>query len=199
MIGQQGFLISLTAALGSCFLLPSRIIKQKGLILPVLMKKLEIKTAVHVFQDAEQLPEIDRQLLAHAVAALDQSYSPYSNFQVGAALLLENGAIVLGSNQENASYPLCLCAERVALAAASSTQAGLAIKSIAITARNPKKLISQPVSPCGACRQVMCESENRQTQAMRVILRGETGAVYILDSAKDLLPLSFDASFLTGD
>ncbi|MEM1319780.1 MAG: cytidine deaminase [Bacteroidota bacterium] len=162
------------------------------------MKKLEINTKIEVYQNLDELPGEDRQLLLAATQALAHSYSPYSNFKVAAALRLNNGQIVTGSNQENASYPLCLCAERVALAAADATYNGIPIQAIAITARHPERIMEQPAAPCGACRQVMCESEQKLGQPMRVLLRGERGIIYALDSASDLLPLAFAPDQLLG-
>ena len=160
------------------------------------MKKLVLETAVEVYTDLSELSETDQQLIVLARASLDDSYSPYSQFQVGAGLLLQNGKMIGGSNQENASYPLCLCAERVALSAAASQYAQIPITAMAVTARNPKKPLSQPISPCGACRQVIFETEQKYHQDIRIILQGEMGDIYILKSAKDLLPLSFEGSFL---
>ena len=160
------------------------------------MKKLELKTTIYSYEDESHLPIEDQQLMALAVESLQHSYSPYSNFKVGAALLLENGALIPGSNQENAAYPLCLCAERVALAAAASQHPGVPVRAIAVTARNVKQTLFKPVSPCGSCRQVLAESENRSKVAMRVLLQGQSGEVYRFDSVKDLLPLSFDGKVL---
>lgn len=146
--------------------------------------------------DASSLDTAPQELLLAARAALDKAYAPYSNFQVGAALLLTNGEIVSGANFENAAYPMCLCAERSAIATAVSTYPSEAITQIAITVRNPAKAVLQPAAPCGACRQVMVEAEHRQGQDMEVLLQGESGAVYQLASAKVLLPFYFDGSFL---
>lgn len=160
------------------------------------MKTLIIETAIQVYPNIEQLSQEEKELLELARTSLEHSYSPYSNFKVGAAILLVNGKMMGGSNQENASYPLCLCAERVVISAADSQYPGIPIKTLAVTAKNPNMVINQPVSPCGACRQSILEVENKHAQKVKVILQGETGEIYILDSAKDLLPLSFDASYL---
>ena len=160
------------------------------------MKKIILKTAIEVYASLEQLKESDQKLLKLARKSLNNSYSPYSNFKVGAALLLQNGKMVGGSNQENAAYPLCLCAERVALSAASSRYPKIAIEAIAITAKSQHLPINQPISPCGACRQSICEVENHHGKPMRIILQGETGDIYVLASGRDLLPLSFDGQFL---
>jgi len=122
--------------------------------------------------------------------------APYSNFHVGAAVLLDNGKMIGGSNQENAAYPLCLCAERVALSAAASQHPNVVIKSMAITVKAPNQVVSQPAMPCGSCRQSLCEQEFKQKKDIKLVIRGEEGDIYIFKSAKDILPFSFDASFL---
>ena len=160
------------------------------------MKKITLETTIQVFENRDQLPEKYSQLLIEAHSAVKTAYAPYSNFFVGAALLLENDEIVIGANQENAAYTMCLCAERVALAAAASKFPGVAIKAIAVTAKSNKNVIDQPISPCGACRQSLCESELQHKHNFKVILQGETGPIYIFNTAKDLLPFSFDGTYL---
>ena len=160
------------------------------------MKKLSIKTDISVYDTPEALADPLRELLALAHLSLADAYAPYSNFQVGAAVLLNNGIMLKGSNQENAAYSVCICAERVALSAAASQYPKVGVKAIAITARSPRTTIQQPISPCGTCRQFMVEVEDKLGQAFQVILQGEEGPIYVVDSAKDLLPLSFDASYL---
>lgn len=146
--------------------------------------------------EASVLPQAEQELLAAAAQALDKAYAPYSNFYVGAAVLLDNGEVLSGANFENAAYPMCLCAERSALATAISTYPKAKILQMAIRVRNPQKPVLQPAAPCGACRQVMVEAEHRQQGDMQVLLQGESGPVYVLDSAKVLLPFYFDGSFL---
>ena len=135
------------------------------------MEKYEIKSEVCIFQDDELSAE-DRELVELAKEATKSSYSPYSKFQVGAALRLADGTIVTGSNQENASYPLGLCAERTAIFHAQHMHP------------------DQPISPCGACRQVMLEVEDRYHHAMRVLLYGASGT-HVVSTVKDLLPFQF--------
>ncbi len=142
------------------------------------------------------LSKKERSLLALATTSLDHAYAPYSNFKVGASILLTNGKMVGGSNQENAAYPMCLCAERVALSAAASEHPNVPIKSMAITVKAPNQIIDQPAMPCGSCRQALCEQEFRQKKPIKLVIRGEKGPIYIFKSAKDILPFSFDASFL---
>lgn len=160
------------------------------------MKKHILETVVEVYASEKELSPQDQKLIKKAKKALKKSYSPYSNFKVGAAILLENGKMMSGSNQENASYPLCLCAERVTIAAADSVYPKVPIVAMAITAKSPTQTISDPVAPCGACRQVIFETEMKHQTPMRLILQGEKGKVYIINGGKDLLPLSFDGSLL---
>lgn len=160
------------------------------------MKKQTITTEFTSFDSLVELPEPDRQLLSLAKNALENAYSPYSNFKVGAAVLLENGEMVGGSNYENASYPLCICAEQTVLTTAANLHPGIPPVALAVCVRNPKQVIEIPGPPCGACRQVICETELRYKQPIRVILQGETGPVFVFESGLSLLPLAFDKSFL---
>ncbi len=151
---------------------------------------------INVINSIKKLDEADKELLRAARKALKNAYAPYSNFQVGAALRLKSGIIVPGSNQENASYPLCLCAERAALAAAANLYPKDIPVSMAITVKSKEKKIKSPATPCGACRQVIAESEFRYKHPIRIILQGESGPIFLVPSIKDLLPLSFDGTFL---
>ncbi len=141
----------------------------------------------------EELDPAARLLVGKAMEATANSYSPYSNFRVGAALRLSDGTIVIGANQENAAYPVGLCAERSAIFAAQSTHPELPIAEIAIAARNADGFTSRPVSPCGSCRQVLLEMGNRYGRSIRAYLYGTEG-VYVVGDACDLLPLSFSGS-----
>lgn len=143
-----------------------------------------------------QLDEEGKLLIKLAEKQAKKAYAPYSDFYVGAAVLLDNGEIVTGSNQENASYPLSLCAERVALFAAHSQYPGIAIRRLAVIAINPNNKVTVPISPCGACRQVIRESEIRSKGDLKLILKGETDKVFTFETIKVLLPLSFDSSAL---
>ena len=160
------------------------------------MKKKILKTAVFIYKDEDELPGPDRQLLERARKSLDHAYAPYSNFRVGAAVRLANGKVLGGSNQENAAYPMCLCAERVAISAAESQYPGQAVTAIAITVHSLTQVIDQPAAPCGSCRQSLIETEYKHQQKIRIIMQGERGDVYVLENARQLLPLSFDGSFL---
>lgn len=149
-----------------------------------------------IYSSPETLPEPERALLEAAHKATKLAYAPYSEFYVGAALQLHSGETISGGNQENASYPLCLCAERVALAAASSRGPNLRVEAIAVTAHNPRRLLEVPVPPCGACRQVIAEKQQAQKSPIQIILQGESGQVFVFPSINALLPFSFDGDFL---
>ncbi|MCB0568396.1 MAG: cytidine deaminase [Phaeodactylibacter sp.] len=160
------------------------------------MKEISLSTKLKAYDTAEELPETYRELLEKARNALKESYAPYSHFQVGAAILMEDGNTALGANQENAAYPMCLCAERVALSNAVMQFPGRAIRAIAITVFNPAKAITEPAAPCGSCRQAICETEARQNAPITLILQGAEGPVYVADSGKAILPLSFHGGYL---
>jgi cytidine deaminase len=138
-----------------------------------------------------QLNAADQQLVTAAKAARSRAYAPYSRFQVGASVRLENGQIVEGNNQENIAYPSGLCAERVALFYAGANYPNLAIESICIVVQGDLIAAENYVSPCGSCRQVMLESEARQTSSIRVLLVQNDGRIFILNACKDLLPFGF--------
>ena len=121
------------------------------------MKKRELKTVFIEYDAVEKLPSADKKLIVIAKKAAETAYAPYSEFHVGAAVMLENGVCIKGNNQENVAYPSGLCAERVAVFAASSQYPGVAIKTIAISAKSKKFKVCGPVTPCGACRQVLAE------------------------------------------
>lgn len=158
------------------------------------MKELHIDIPVQFFA-LDELSEADVQLIEQAKAMTSTSYSPYSHFCVGAALLLSDGQVFLGSNQENAVYPVGLCAERTAFFAASANAAGVPPVALAIAARNTNGFVAQPVTPCGSCRQALLEAEIRFQQPIRILLYGTEG-VYVIPSMRALLPLTFDGSDL---
>ena len=160
------------------------------------MKELQIQTSVKVYSYDELTPELAR-LVDAAKAKTQDAYSPYSGFSVGAAALLANGEVVTGANQENAAYPSGLCAERVALFAANANQPKQAVVALAIAAYTKGHFTTRVVSPCGACRQVMLETETRFATPIKVILYCEEGC-YVFDKASDLLPMSFAAENLEG-
>ncbi len=162
----------------------------------VSMHKQNLSFELTIFDDLEELPQDDKKLLLKAVEARKNAYAPYSQFQVGAALVLENGAVVIGNNQENACYPSGLCAERVAIYHAGATYPGERIKTIAITATSKKYIVDRPAAPCGNCRQSISEYELKQGAPIKILMMGETGKVLQCDSIADLLPLAFNDSFL---
>lgn len=153
------------------------------------MKDIELNFRMQ-FCQLEELADDDRRLVEKAIAATHNSYAPYSNFHVGACLRLADGLEVIGANQENAAFPSGLCAERSAVFAAQSMFPDKPITALAIAARNENGLTAQPVSPCGACRQVILEMEDRYKQDVRILLYGTEG-VYVIPSVKSLLPLHF--------
>lgn len=153
------------------------------------MKAYKIEAVVHICQMAE-LSEEDRELVEAAKQATNGSYAPYSKFLVGAAARLQNGCIVTGANQENAAYPSGLCAERTALFAAGAQHPDQPVVSLAIAARKGKRFLSQPISPCGACRQVISGVEERYGTPIRILLYGTEG-ILVSDGISPLLPLRF--------
>lgn len=155
------------------------------------MKKQKIEIPYEVFS-IDELNAEDQQLMNAAREATRRSYAPYSHFHVGAAVLLENGVIVTGTNQENVASPSGLCAERTTLFYANSQYPDQKVKALAIAACHADKGIPHaPITPCGACRQMMLETENRYGFPIRILLCGER-EVYVIKSTKDLLPFSFD-------
>ncbi len=156
------------------------------------MRDIAINIPIKVY-DINELNTDDKELVNKAIEATKTSYAPYSHFSVGAAARLENGTIITGSNQENAAYPSGTCAERTTLFYAGAAFPDQSVKTIAIAAKNEKgDFLTQPIPPCGACRQVMLETETRYGKPMRVLLYGSEG-IYELRSVGDLLPLSFSA------
>lgn len=155
------------------------------------MKVRNINISIEEYKNEGELSKIDQQLLKNAKLAINASYAPYSAFHVGAAVLLDNGVVVSGSNQENGAYPSGLCAERVALFHAKHQYPQASVDALAITAHADHFEIDHPITPCGACRQVIAEVQNRQTKKIKIILKGETGEVQIIDGIENLLPLMF--------
>jgi cytidine deaminase len=161
-----------------------------------MKREMQLQITVEVYETFENLSSDDQVLLRRAKAGLPTAYAPYSGFQVSAAVRLANQQILVGTNHENAAYPMCLCAERVVLAAAHAQFPGVPVLAMAVTARNERNPVRTPVSSCGACRQVICETEERYHNSISIILQGETGVIYKLQSGKDLLPLAFGGVFL---
>jgi cytidine deaminase len=159
-------------------------------------KKITITTEFSVFENLEELPIDIQNLMEQAIDVRKKAYAPYSKFKVGTALYLDNGKVVLGSNQENAAYPSGLCAERVAVFQAGSIYPQAKILKMAITAASETNQTTSPIPPCGACRQSIAEYEIRQETPIEIYFMGETGPIYRSDSLKNLLPFMFDKNFL---
>ena len=160
------------------------------------MKEITINTTISVYKEIYDLPTEIQSLMNQAIETRKNAYAPYSKFRVGAAILLENGKIVLGSNQENAAYPSGLCAERVAIFQAGAIYPNAKIMKLAITAASDTNPTKSPIPPCGACRQSIAEYEFKQETPIEIYFMGETGAVYKSQSIGNLLPLSFDKTSL---
>ena len=155
------------------------------------MKESSIQIPFQIFPDSSSLGSEDAILLEAARKSTSDAYAPYSKFRVGAAVRMFNGQIVMGSNQENASFPAGICAERVVLSAASAVYPGVAISSLALSYVNESEGADKPISPCGICRQTLAEYEQRFNQPIRLILGGKSGEIYIINRATDLLPFAF--------
>ena len=159
------------------------------------MREQKFEFDYEVYESIDELTRDDAALLTNARAITEKAYAPYSNFRVGAVARLPNGKIVTGSNQENASFPVGLCAERVLLASVFSLYPGIPIETIAISYQGPHGS-DHPVAPCGLCRQSLYEFELLSKQPVRLILSGMKGKVFILASANLLLPLAFSSEEL---
>ena len=159
------------------------------------MKEIILQTRVKVC-GIDELAAHDREVVEAARKATANSYAVYSGFNVGAAVRLSDGTIVSGTNQENAAYPSGLCAERTALFWANSQYPDKAVEVLAIVARTAQGELEKPIPPCGACRQVILETEKRFNTPIRIILYGTKECYVVEEGIKALLPLSFDAGFL---
>ena len=153
------------------------------------MEAKNINTTIYV-ANMDELDEKDRQLVEAAIEATKSSYAPYSHFNVGAAVRLDNGVVIPGCNQENAAFGVTICAERTALFAAGAQYPDAKVEAIAIAARNADGLLDDPVSPCGTCRQAMVETEKRSGNKLHILLYGRKH-VYIIEGIGALLPLTF--------
>jgi len=160
------------------------------------MKEIKIESTLYLYESLEELPKDVVKLMEKAVEAREKAYAPYSNFYVGAALLLDNNETITGSNQENASYPSGLCAERTAIYYANSQYPEAKIVKMAITAGSKKSKTSSPIPPCGACRQAIAEYELKQDMPIEIYFMGELGNIAKSNSLANLLPLIFDKSVL---
>ena len=160
------------------------------------MKALKIETTFCVFENLQELPKEILNLMRKAQEARQKAYAPYSKFSVGAALLLDNNEIITGNNQENASYPSGLCAERTAVYYAGSQFPEAKILKMAIVAGSNINKTNEPIPPCGACRQAIAEYEIKQESPIEIYFMGETGHILKSNSLANLLPLLFNKSFL---
>lgn len=150
-----------------------------------------------IFESSDELSSIQKELLLKAIEIRDQAYAPYSQFSVGAAVLMQNGEIFTGNNQENAAYPSGICAERVAIWTAMASLPNGRIKKLFISAKSNKTVVDRPVAPCGACRQAIAEYETKQKENIEIFFTGEKGKIVKSNSIKDLLPWMFDNSMLS--
>lgn len=160
------------------------------------MKEVKIETTLQVYDALDQLPNDIQNLMAKAVEVRDNAYAPYSKFNVGAAIMLDNNEVIVGSNQENASYPSGLCAERTAIYYAGAKYPKSKILKMALTASSQNQITNKPIPPCGACRQAIAEYEIKQNQPIEIYFMGAKGKVVKSNSLANLLPLLFDNSVL---
>ncbi len=160
------------------------------------MKLIQLPVTIEAYDNHQDFTEQEQQLFATARKACLNAHAPYSKFQVGAAVLLADGQVFEGNNQENAAYPSGLCAERVAIFQAGATYPEAKILKIAISAASDTNTTKSPIPPCGGCRQSIAEYEFKQEQPIEIYFMGESGEIYMSNSVKNILPLSFDKSSL---
>jgi cytidine deaminase len=158
-----------------------------------------LETSFELHENESSLNPQQTQLLIEAKKALVNAHAPYSQFNVGAAVLLDSGKIIWGSNQENMAYPSGLCAERVAFFTVGAQHPNEKILAVAITVKAHLFHVEQPLAPCGACRQAMLEFELKQEHPIQLVLQGETGSIAVIESVKSLLPLYFIEERLKKD
>ena len=159
------------------------------------MKQISINTTISVLSK-DELSQEETSLMSQAFEARSKAYAPYSKFTVGAAILLDNGIVVQGSNQENAAYPSGLCAERVAIYYAGANYPNAKIVKMFITASPQDRDLEEPIPPCGSCRQAIAEYEFKQDTPIAIFFMGAKGDIYKSDSLKNLLPFVFDKNHL---
>ena len=160
------------------------------------MKEIQIETKLSVFESFEELSQSEKEFMNKAIEIRKKAYAPYSKFQVGAAIVLDNGVVLQGSNQENAAYPSGLCAERVVIFYAGANYPNNKIVKLFISATPSDRDSENPIPPCGSCRQSIAEYEIKQDLPIEIYFMGAKGAVYKSDSLKNLLPFMFDKSNL---
>ena len=155
------------------------------------MKRVEISTEVFVYEDINELEIHEKQLLLKAAEAQSKAYAPYSNFLVGSAVLLDNGEVLSGANQENAAYSTCICGERSVLSAAASMYPNVKPILLAVAVKNLNKDQPKPAAPCGECRQYIFEVESRYNSEIPILMQAQSNKIYKVASASQLLPLAF--------
>jgi cytidine deaminase len=160
------------------------------------MKEIQIQTKLSVFESFEELSQSEKEFMNQALEMRKKAYAPYSKFQVGAAIVLDNGVVLQGSNQENAAYPSGLCAERVVIFYAGANYPNNKIVKLFISATPSDRDSENPIPPCGSCRQSIAEYEIKQDLPIEIYFMGAKGAIYKSDSLKNLLPFMFDKSNL---
>lgn len=160
------------------------------------MKEIQIETKLSVFESFEELSQSEKEFMNHAIEIRKNAYAPYSKFLVGAAIVLDNGVVLQGSNQENAAYPSGLCAERVVIFYAGANYPNNKIEKLFISATPSDRDSDNPIPPCGSCRQSIAEYEIKQDLPIEIYFMGAKGAIYKSDSLKNLLPFMFDKSNL---
>jgi cytidine deaminase len=160
--------------------------------------KHSITTNYHIYPNAAALSVQEQHLFEQAKTAAKQAYAPYSQFNVGCALLLDNGKIVLGNNQENAAYPSAMCAERVAVFSASALYPTAKVVTVFLSAFSPNYKLIQPITPCGACRQALAEYEYKQKQPIKIYMTCDNEEIWMVESLFELLPLAFNSDSLKG-
>ena len=156
----------------------------------------EFKISYKSYGSVKDLNDQDHQLVLKSEEILRKAYSVYSGFSVGAAALLSNGEIIAANNQENIAFPSSMCAERVLFYFCKANHPNLTIKKVAISVKSVEKVIKDPISPCGSCRQTMFEYEQNQNEKIKILLKGEVGKVLEMNSVEDLLPLAFKTDVL---
>ena len=156
----------------------------------------EFKISYKSYGSVKDLNDQDHQLVLKSEEILRKAYAVYSGFSVGAAALLSNGEIIAANNQENIAFPSSMCAERVLFYFCKANYPNLTIKKVAISVKSVEKVIKDPISPCGSCRQTMFEYEQNQNEKIKILLKGEVGKVLEMNSVEDLLPLAFKTDVL---
>ncbi|TRZ44276.1 cytidine deaminase [Robertkochia solimangrovi] len=162
------------------------------------MRKFKISSEFTVYDGLKELPEEVRYVMLKAVQARSNAYAPYSKFRVGAALLMDNGDVVVGNNQENAAYPNGLCAERVAIYHAGAVYPGMPVRFLCVTAASELRKVTEAIPPCGSCRQTIAEYEENQNSPIPIYFMGDSGEIIMASSLSDLLPLIFSKDSLNN-